>query len=226
MGYLEVTFTSDSTKQYQDYRHTSGKFTGFAAMWQSTESSHVTCIGRCACSPSSGTTTGNITDGYNGYNGYDGYNLAWETAHGQPRTMLYKPNMNCQWIISSTGSIAQFLHFMDIELMSDFVTISRCSGRCPWRYIINKRTHLSFAGFSPTRYHRDVAGAGAAGQYCDCIPGPAPRCGPQHRGGDCSCPLSEISCRARPRRARPHVAGAGIDGQGPNIPDCSSWGTA
>ena len=95
-GNLLIRFTSDS------YNYVSHP--GFTATW-STESASatVTCSGDCECTPSTGTTSGNISDGPSDY----------------------ANNADCSWLISSSSEI--HLSFSSFRTdMQDVVQINEC----------------------------------------------------------------------------------------------------
>jgi hypothetical protein len=65
----------------------------------------VTCSGGCLCQPSTGTSSGTISDG----------------------TSDYFNNANCIWLIASSGLISLSFSSFNTESGRDFVTINRCT---------------------------------------------------------------------------------------------------
>ena len=70
-----------------------------------TGSATVTCSGGCLCQPSTGTSSGTISDGWS----------------------VYTPNSVCNWLISSSGFISLSFSSFNTESNYDFVTINRCT---------------------------------------------------------------------------------------------------
>ena len=64
----------------------------------------VSCWGTCECVPSSGATSGSITDGSGDYSN----------------------NEDCRWLIASAGSISLSFTSFNTESNYDYVTINRC----------------------------------------------------------------------------------------------------
>ena len=67
--------------------------------------SSLTCSGSCACEPSSGLPSGQISDGVGDYSN----------------------NEDCTWLISSTSAIEVFFSSFNTESGYDYVTISTCA---------------------------------------------------------------------------------------------------
>jgi hypothetical protein len=76
-----------------------------AGKYQSVTAATVTCSGGCLCQPSSGTSSGTISDGLSGY----------------------ENNANCTWLIASRGLISLSFSSFDTEWRYDFVTINNCT---------------------------------------------------------------------------------------------------
>ncbi len=76
----------------------------------------VTCSGSCACTPSAGTTSGQISDGLVG------------------PMKNYDNNANCIWVIASDGQISLSFTLFETEANFDFVHVYRCdSASCSTR---------------------------------------------------------------------------------------------
>jgi hypothetical protein len=81
----------------------------------------VTCSGYCACTPSAGTTSGEISDGSVGH------------------MENYDNNANCSWVIASDGQISLSFTLFETEANYDFVHVYRCdSASCSTREQIAK----------------------------------------------------------------------------------------
>jgi hypothetical protein len=76
-----------------------------AGKYQSVTAATVTCSGGCLCQPSSGTSSGTISDG----------------------PSEYQNNADCKWLIASSGLISLSFSSFSTESGYDFVTINNCS---------------------------------------------------------------------------------------------------
>ena len=77
----------------------------------------VTCSGECACSPSAGATSGEISDG----------------SLGQ----AYINNANCQWLVAADAEISLTFTYFVTEANFDFVRVYKCySTSCSTRELI------------------------------------------------------------------------------------------
>jgi hypothetical protein len=76
-------------------------------LYQPVTTATVTCSGGCLCQPSSGTSSGTISDGQGNYGN----------------------NAQCTWFIASSGVISLFFSSFNTELDWDFVTIWRCTSK-------------------------------------------------------------------------------------------------
>jgi hypothetical protein len=76
----------------------------------------------------------------------------------------YNDSMTCQWIISSTGSISLFLHYMDLEKQRDFVTICRCNVTCE-----DRGWNQGFAATWASTVYSTFSGASSAASCVDCV---------------------------------------------------------
>jgi hypothetical protein len=76
-----------------------------AGKYQSVTTATVTCSGGCLCQPSTGTSSGTISDGPGDY----------------------ANNANCVWLIASSDSISLSFSSFNTESDYDYVTINRCT---------------------------------------------------------------------------------------------------
>ena len=94
-GNLLIRFTSDGYNTYS----------GFTATWSTADASAtVTCSGDCECTPSTGTTSGSISDGPSDY----------------------VNNADCSWLISSSSEIHLAFSSFLTEFDRDVVQINEC----------------------------------------------------------------------------------------------------
>ena len=96
-GNLLIRFTSN--------RNTYVSRPGFTATWSTANASAtVTCSGDCECTPSTGTTSGTISDGPSDYDN----------------------NADCSWLISSSSEIHLSITSFHLESCCDYVTLNQC----------------------------------------------------------------------------------------------------